>query len=149
MRHLGALIACAGLGAMLVGCVSPEEQRAADQQQCVGFGFAPRTESFANCMLKVSQQRQAEAAAQQRQQQRLDAAAAEREKQRQAEQDAANRAASDKSYQDWLTLSGHGPEALPSMAPDAEADEWQPPTASRIPGMVCDGEGADAACDAR
>lgn len=28
-------------------------------------------------------------------------------------------------------------------------DDMQPPTASRIPGMVCDGEGDDASCDAR
>lgn len=100
-------------------------------------------------MLKITQQRQAEDAARQRQQERLDAIAAEQAKQRQAEQDAANKAASEQSYQDWLTLSGHGQADLPSMAPGADADEWQPPTASRIPGMVCEGEGEDAACDAR
>ena len=120
-----------------------------DQQQCVGFGFAPGSDGFATCMMRTSQQRQAEAAAHQRQQQQLDAAAAAEEKQRQAEQDAANKAASEKSYQDWLTLSGHGQQELPSMAPENEPDPGQPPTASRIPGMVCDGEGADAACDAR
>jgi hypothetical protein len=134
---------------LLAACVSPEQQRAADQQQCVGFGFAPGTDAFANCMLRISQQRQSEIAAQQRQQQQLDAAAAEQEKQRRAEQDAADQAASEQRYQDWLTLSGHGPQPESSSPASEDAEEWQPPTASRIPGMVCDGEGADAACDAR
>ena len=143
-----AVVILSGIAVGLAGCVSPEEQRAADQQQCAGFGFTPGTDAFASCMLKITQQRQAEIAAQQRQQQRLDAVAAEQDKQRQAEQDAANKAASEKSYQDWLTLSGHGADTAPEASGD-DAGDWQPPTASRIPGMVCEGEGEDAACDAR
>jgi uncharacterized protein HemX len=140
------LVVLSAIG-LLAACVTPEQQRAADQQQCAGFGFTPGSAPFANCMMRIAQQRQAETAAQQRQQQQLDAIAAEQDKQRQAEQDAANKAASEKSYQDWLTLSGHGADPVPAAIPDA--DPWQPPTASRIPGMVCDGEGEDAACDAR
>lgn len=105
-----------------------------DQQQCAGFGFAPGSDGFANCVMRVSHQRQAEVAA-------------EQAKQRQAEQDAANKAASEKSYQDCLVLSGL---ASGSAAPPVGgAEPSQPPTTSHIPGMVCEGEGDDASCDAR
>ena len=47
----------------LIGCVSPEEQRAMDQRQCAGYGFTPGTDAFANCMISTSQQRDSQAAA--------------------------------------------------------------------------------------
>jgi len=52
-----------GTIALLIGCVSPEEQRAVDPRQCSGYGFAPGTDAFANCMMNASQQRDAQAAA--------------------------------------------------------------------------------------
>lgn len=55
-----------GCALLAAGCVSPEEQRAMDQQQCAGFGFPPGTYGFANCMMNLSQQRAAEQAASQR-----------------------------------------------------------------------------------
>lgn len=45
---------------------TPEEQRAMDMQKCGGFGFAPGPDAFAHCMMGVSQQREAQAAADQR-----------------------------------------------------------------------------------
>ncbi len=55
-----------GCALFLAGCVSPEEQRAMDQQKCLGFGFKPETVAFANCMMSTSQQRDAQQAADQR-----------------------------------------------------------------------------------
>ena len=52
---------------LLIGCgPTAEEQRAADQQKCSGFGFQPGTESFAHCMMGVYSQREAQAAADRR-----------------------------------------------------------------------------------
>ncbi|PLP57526.1 hypothetical protein CYK37_20600 [Mesorhizobium loti] len=39
------------------GCVSAEDQRAADQNKCASFGFEPGTDAFANCMMKQNAQR--------------------------------------------------------------------------------------------
>lgn len=55
------------MGLVLVGacaltlsaCVSAKEQRAMDQDKCVGFGFEAGTDAFAQCMMGVSQQRDA------------------------------------------------------------------------------------------
>jgi Flp pilus assembly protein TadD len=62
--HAGLLMA--GCVLLLAGCVSPEEQRAMDQQKCAGYGFTPDTVAFANCMMSTSQQRDAQQAADQR-----------------------------------------------------------------------------------
>lgn len=46
---------------LLAGCAvgpTPEQRRAADQQTCLGYGFQPGTESFANCMMQTAQRRQ-------------------------------------------------------------------------------------------
>ena len=53
----------------LAGCIDPEQQLALDRQQCAGFGFTPGTDAFAGCMMRITQQRQAEAAAAERQRQ--------------------------------------------------------------------------------
>lgn len=51
----------------LAGCgPTAEEQRAMDAQRCAGFGNAPGTEAFANCLMGMSQQREAEGAADRR-----------------------------------------------------------------------------------
>jgi hypothetical protein len=54
------LLALAACAALLAGCVSPQQQFAMDQQSCQSFGFAPGTTPFAQCMMSVAQQRQAE-----------------------------------------------------------------------------------------
>ncbi len=73
-----AVIGCALLGLALTGCVSPEEQRAMDQQTCMGYGFAPGTDSFANCMMATAQKRDEQQAAARRHQQMQDAIDAQR-----------------------------------------------------------------------
>ncbi len=35
----------------ITGCVSTEDQQAADRQKCSSYGFAPGTDAFANCMM--------------------------------------------------------------------------------------------------
>ncbi len=72
----------------LAACgLSPEEQRAADQQGCVGYGFRPGTDAFAHCMMATTQQREAQQAADRRAQ-AAQAAQAERDRQAQEARDA-------------------------------------------------------------
>ncbi|GJE26444.1 hypothetical protein [Methylobacterium organophilum] len=52
-----ALVAACTLS--VTACVSPKEQRAMDQNQCLGFGFEPGTDAFAQCMMGVTQHREA------------------------------------------------------------------------------------------
>lgn len=53
--------------ALLAACgPTAEEQRVMDMRSCGGFGFAPGTDGFANCMLNVTQQREAQQAADRR-----------------------------------------------------------------------------------
>jgi hypothetical protein len=56
MRYL--LIALVPLA--VAGCISAEDQRAMDQDKCSSFGFQPGTNSFANCMMEQSSQREAD-----------------------------------------------------------------------------------------
>jgi phenylalanyl-tRNA synthetase alpha subunit len=83
-----------------------EEQQSADQQRCAGFGYQAGTDAFAQCMMKVDSERQAQAAAdrraaeeraaQDRRAQEAQQAAKEKEEQeakQKAEQDAAAKAA--------------------------------------------------------
>lgn len=59
-RSLSLLLVLAALAA----CgPTAEEQRAMDIQKCGGFGFTPNSEGFAGCMMSLSQQRDAQAAA--------------------------------------------------------------------------------------
>ena len=92
------------LGGMVLlwGCgPTAEEQRAMDQQRCAGFGFSPGTDNFAHCMMSVTQQREAQGAADQRA--AADRAAADRRAQ------AADQAAKDRADQDaWDKRTGQG-----------------------------------------
>lgn len=54
------LFGCALLAAS--SCVSTEDQQAADQNKCSGFGFQQGTDAFANCMMNLSQEREERAA---------------------------------------------------------------------------------------
>lgn len=90
--RLGAIVGLALLAVGLAACVSPEEQRATDQQTCAGYGFQPGTDAFAHCMMKTAQQREAQEAANARQR-AADQAAADRQKQAQAAQQARDAAA--------------------------------------------------------
>jgi len=108
---------------LLVGCVSPEEQRAADQRQCAGYGFTPGNDAFANCMMNINQQREAQAAADRRAAADHDAADRRaREAKDQADQDA------------WDKKTGQGKYANSSSSAPAS------PPASVMPdlsGMSC------------
>jgi outer membrane murein-binding lipoprotein Lpp len=81
--------AFAALGMLLAGCVSPEEQRAMDQQTCAQYGFAPGTDAFANCMMTTGQKRQDQQAADRRQQEMNSAIAAQAQRDRDAQSAAA------------------------------------------------------------
>ena len=43
----------------LASCVSPEELHRQDEATCVGYGFHPGTDAFANCMQRENLPRQA------------------------------------------------------------------------------------------
>lgn len=52
-----------GLGALLLtGCttLTPEQQRAEDDKTCLGYGFKPKTDAFANCLLEIHLSRRAD-----------------------------------------------------------------------------------------
>ena len=99
---LAYLAAVLGTTVLIAGCgPTAEEQRAMDQQKCAGFGFAPGTDALAHCMMGVSQQRDAEAAADQR------AAAAQAAADRRNQ--AAIKAAQDQADKDaWDKRTGQG-----------------------------------------
>ncbi len=65
-QHANA--ASLGRGACLPGGCGPtaEEQHALDSQKCAGFGNTPGTDAFAACMMTVSQEREAQEAADRR-----------------------------------------------------------------------------------
>ncbi|MBE1162580.1 hypothetical protein [Dyella acidiphila] len=52
--------------AATAGCetVSPQQQHAADQAKCAGYGYQPGTDQFAHCMMKVDTRREDRAVAQ-------------------------------------------------------------------------------------
>ena len=93
-----AVLAMACATAALSACgPSPAEQAVMDQQRCAGFGFQPNTDAFAHCMMQISTQRDAQAAANQRQQDAIQAA------KDQADKDA------------WDRETGQGQYASPPM----------------------------------
>ena len=54
-RWWGALILAAALG----GCVTPAEQRAADEGRCRSYGFRQGSDPFANCLMALDLDRSA------------------------------------------------------------------------------------------
>lgn len=142
---VGSAVVLAALG---VGCASPTDLAEADRQKCAGFGFEPGTDEYARCVMKLSQQRDAQQHERQLQQDHDRAVSEQMDKDRQMEQDAADKAAADKRYQDWLDMSGHGSTPPPTPRSDDSENETVP-SGVAIPGMNCSGEGVDMACDAR
>lgn len=51
-----------GITGLLTGCVTmtPEQRRAADEQTCQSYGFKPRTDAFANCLMRLDLDRRAD-----------------------------------------------------------------------------------------
>lgn len=117
MKH--TYLAAVGAVVLLAGCgPTAEEQRAVDQQRCFGFGFQPGTDAFAHCMMGVTQQREAEAAADRR-------AAAARAAADQRNQ-AAIQAAKDKADQDaWDKRTGQGVYSSSSSSSPSPVDQIQ------------------------
>lgn len=51
-------IALAGIATtLLAACLTPAEQKAADSRECEGYGFAPGSDAFANCMMTIANRR--------------------------------------------------------------------------------------------
>ncbi|WEX07347.1 hypothetical protein [Chelativorans sp. AA-79] len=55
-------IPCLMLAAGLAGCatITPEEQRALDEENCRSYGFRPGTDAFAECLQRIDLDRRAE-----------------------------------------------------------------------------------------
>lgn len=47
------------MAALLAGCVTAEEQRAADEAKCRSYGFTKRNDAFATCMQRIDLDRRA------------------------------------------------------------------------------------------
>lgn len=47
------------MAALLAGCVTAEEQRAADEAKCRSYGFTKRNDAFATCMQRIDLDRSA------------------------------------------------------------------------------------------
>lgn len=43
---------------LLAACANPEELARQDRETCVGYGFTPGTDAFANCLMKTAQARE-------------------------------------------------------------------------------------------
>jgi len=103
--------------AFLAGCVSPEEQCAMDQRQCTGYGFAPGTDAFANCMMTTSQQRDAQMAADRRAaDERAAADRRAREAQDQADQDAWDKRTGQGKYANTSSSSQPSGPSMPDLS---------------------------------
>jgi hypothetical protein len=63
MRTLVLALALAALSIGLSACqtMTPEERRAADEAQCLRYGFRRGTEGFATCMQRIDLYRRAQA----------------------------------------------------------------------------------------
>lgn len=48
------LLPVVALTVLLSGCLTPEEQRAADEQRCRDYGFKKRNDAFAECLQRLA-----------------------------------------------------------------------------------------------
>jgi hypothetical protein len=128
MRKAQLAVLAATVLLVVTGCgPTPAEQaamdaaqRAQDQNRCAGFGFAPGSDGFAHCMMGVSSQRDAEAAADRR------AAAARNAADQRAQADA--KAAKDRADQDaWDRKTGQGAYSRPMTTPAAASSSFSFP----------------------
>ena len=53
------MLPCLVLAVLLAGCVTPEQQRAADEERCRSYGFMKRNDAFAECMQRLDLDRRA------------------------------------------------------------------------------------------
>ncbi|MCT8989543.1 hypothetical protein NYR54_04420 [Chelativorans sp. SCAU2101] len=56
------LAAAIGLLTLVAGCatITPEQQRAMDEEECRSYGFRPGTTGFAECLQRIELDRRAE-----------------------------------------------------------------------------------------
>jgi len=47
------------LAALLAGCVTPEQQRFADEEKCRSYGFTRKNDAFAECLQRIELDRRA------------------------------------------------------------------------------------------
>jgi hypothetical protein len=47
------------LTVLLSGCITPEQQRAADEERCRSYGFKHRNDAFAECLQRLDLDRRA------------------------------------------------------------------------------------------
>lgn len=47
------------LAVVLSGCMTPEQQRAADEERCRSYGFTKRNDAFAECLQRLDLARRA------------------------------------------------------------------------------------------
>jgi len=48
-----------GLSILLAGCITPEQQKTADEERCRSYGFKHRNDAFAECMQRLDLDRRA------------------------------------------------------------------------------------------
>jgi hypothetical protein len=48
-----------GMAVLCSGCMTAEQQRAADEAKCSGYGFRARTDAFAECLQRIDLARSA------------------------------------------------------------------------------------------
>ncbi|MFP3542494.1 hypothetical protein SB748_03345 [Rhizobium sp. SIMBA_035] len=65
MRFSALPFTLAALAIGLSACqtMTPEERRAADERQCLSYGFKPGTSAFATCLQRIDLDRRADARA--------------------------------------------------------------------------------------
>jgi hypothetical protein len=96
-------------------------QRADDQNRCIGYGFQPTTNAFANCMMATASQREAQQAADRRVAAAQKAATDRQNAAIKAQKDAADRDA-------WDRTTRQGAYANPSSSTPAYSPQF--PTSS-------------------
>ncbi|EXL03172.1 hypothetical protein [Aquamicrobium defluvii] len=58
---LSRTIAVIAFGLLLSGCVTAEQQRAADEEKCRSYGFTRKNDAFAECLQRLELDRRAAA----------------------------------------------------------------------------------------
>jgi len=63
LSALSLTLAALAIGLSACQTMTPEERRAADERQCLSYGFKPGTNGFATCLQRIDLDRRADARA--------------------------------------------------------------------------------------